>query len=227
MKHAQFSHMSGVSDTGTAMETIVASDGSAAHPHVQMLSATANSHGAHPLAALADVAHYLCLLHGRYPGVIDHAATRCADNAARQWLIQACETFPDERAYLTRLTVVLGPVPSTPGQNSCDSMVLQQRHALEMLSQSDRRGCAMGAAMALVLDWAGIRRLLDQAALRAGLEPKKCGLPTSSETLTIARAVASDDTIARALQFGGRQLLGQHRSLWDVMESRATARALA
>lgn len=225
MQHAQFSHMPGVGDTGTAIETLVASDGSAAHPNVQKLSATANSHGARPLAALADAGHYLCLLHGRYPGVIDHAATRCADNAARQWLIQACEAFPDERAYLTRLTVMLGPVPSTPGQNSCDSLVLQQRHALEMLSQSDRRGCAMGAALTLVLDWAGIRRLLDQAALRVGVEPKKCGLPTPSETLAVARAVASDDTVARAIQFGGRQLLGQHRSLWDVMKSRADARA--
>lgn len=225
MKHAQFSQMLSSGDTGVAIEALVASDGSAAHPHVQMLSATANSHGAHPLAALADAAHYLCLLHGRFPGVLDHAATRCADNAARQWLIQACEAFPDERAYLTRLTVVLGPVPSTSGQNSCDSAVLQQRHALEMLSQSDRRGCAIGAAFTFVLDWAGIRRLLDQAALRAGLEPKKCALPAPNETLAVARAIASDETIARAMQFGGRQLLGQHRSLWDVMASRAKARA--
>ena len=164
MKHAQFSQMLSAGDTGVAIEALVASDGSAAHPHVQMLSATANSHGARPLAALADAAHYLCLLHGRFPGVLDHAATRCADNAARQWLIQACEAFPDERAYLTRLTVVLGPVPSTSGQNSCDSAVLQQRHALEMLSRSDRRGCAIGTALTFVLDWAGIRRLLDQAA---------------------------------------------------------------
>jgi len=226
MKHAQFSQMLSVGDTGAAIEALVASEGSAAHPHVQMLNATANSHGAHPLAALADAAHYLCLLHGRFPGVLDHAATRCADNAARQWLIQVCEAFPDERAYLTRLTVVLGPVPSTAGQNSCDSAVLQQRHALEMLSQSDRRGCAIGAALTLVLDWAGIRRLLDQAALRAGLEPKKCALPAPNETLAVARAVASDDTIARAVQFGGRQLLGQHRSLWDVMGNRAELRAV-
>lgn len=225
MQHAQFSQMMDVGDAGTAIEALVASDGSAAHPHVQMLSAAANSHGARPLAALADAAHYLCLLHGRSPGVVDYAATRCADNAARRWLMQAIEAFPDERAYLTRLTVALGPVPSTPGQQSCDSVVLQQRHALEMLSQSDRRGCAMGAAIALVLDWAGIRRLLDQAALRTGLEPKKCSLPTPSETLAVARAVAAEDTVARAILFGGRQLLGQHHSLWDVMETRARARA--
>lgn len=225
MQHAQFSQMSVVGDTGAAIEALVVSEGSAAHPHVQGLIATTVRHGVRPLAALADATHYLCLLHGRFPGVIDHAATRCADNAARQWLVQACEAFPDERAYLTRLTVALGPVPSTAGQNNCDSAVLQQRHALEMLSQSDRRGCAMGAALTLVHDWAGIRRLLDQAALRCGVEPRKCGLPTPSETLAVARAVGDDDTVARAIQFGARQILGQHRALWNLMANRSDLRA--
>ena len=42
------------------------------------------------LPDLADAAYYLCLLHGRHPGVIDHAATRSVDNAARRWLIGVC-----------------------------------------------------------------------------------------------------------------------------------------
>jgi hypothetical protein len=193
--------------------------------HVQMLSAAAGNHGARQLAALADAAHYLCLLHGRFPGVIDHAATRSADNAARQWLVRACEAFADERAYLARVSVALGPVPSTSGQNNCDSAVLQQRHALEMLSQSDRRGCAMGAALTLVLDWSGIRRMLDEAAMRVGLEPMKRALPDRAETLAVARAIAVDDAVARAMQFGARQLLGQHKGLWELMRGRADIRA--
>ena len=60
-------------------------------------------------------------VHGRFPGVIDHAATRSADNGARQWLLQACEAFADERAYLARLSVALGPVPSTSGASAKSS----------------------------------------------------------------------------------------------------------
>ena len=223
MKHAHFPHVGG--DISSIIETFVEVDGTAAHSHVQMLLAAANNHGARPMAALADAAHYLCLLHGRFPGVIDHAATRSADNAARHWLLQTCEAFADERAYLTRVSVALGPVPSTAGQNNSDSSVLQQRHALEMLSQSDRRGCAMGAALTLVLDWAGIRQLLDRAALRVGLEPSKSGLPPVADTLAVARAIAVDDAAIRAMQFGARQLLSQHRGLWEMMRARADIRA--
>ncbi len=214
-------------DISSVIDSLIAMDGSAAHAHVQMLVNAANDPGARPLASLADAVHYLCLLHGRFPGVIDYAATRSADNAARHWLVQTCEAFADERAYLTRVTVALGPVPSTSGQQQCDSAVLQQRHALEMLAQSDRRGCAMGSALTLVLDWGGIRQLLDQAALRSGIEPAKCGLPSTADTMAVLRGIASDDATVRAIQFGARQLLGQHRGLWELMRARADIRAAA
>lgn len=225
MKHAQ---LSGTDQAiSSIIESLIAIEGSDAHPHVQMLVNAARDTGARPMASLADAAHYLCLLHGRFPGVVDHAATRSADNAARHWLVQACEAFAEERAYLTRVTVALGPVPSTTGQQQCDSAVLQQRHALEMLAQSDRKGCAMGAALTLVLDWGGIRQLLDQAALRAGMEPSKCGLPSAADTLAVLRAIAADGATARAIQFGARQLLGQHRGMWELMRARADIRASA
>jgi hypothetical protein len=225
MRHVQFPQDSFHGDVSSILGALVDIDGSAAQTHVQMLTLAAGDHGSRPLANLADAVHYLCLLHGRFPGVIDHAATRSADNGARHWLIQTCEAFADERSYLTKLSVALGPVPSTTGQNGCDSAVLQQRHAIEMLAQSDRRGCAMGAAIALVLDWAAIRTLLDRASIRIGLEPAKCGLPPTVDTLAVTRAIAVDDATSRAIQFGARQLLNQHRGLWDLMRSRAEIRA--
>ena len=36
---------------------------------------------------LADAVHYLCTLHGRHPGVVDHAAVRTAREAARKWMM--------------------------------------------------------------------------------------------------------------------------------------------
>lgn len=209
-------------DIADVLATLVAADGTAAHSYIAAISAAPASGS---LPNLADATHYLCMLHGRHPGVIDHAATRITDNAARSWLIQAADGFAAERAYLTQVTVAVGPLPSTAGQNECEATVTQQRHALDMLAQSDRRGCAMGAAIALALDWRAVRKLLDMAAIRVGIEPKLCLLPSEDATLSVARTISDGDSVVRAVQFGGRQLLSQHRGLWDLLQARAAVRA--
>lgn len=214
-------------DIARILEALVAADGTAAHPYAHRASTGVARDALLSLSDLADAAYYLCMLHGRHPGVIDHAATRSADNAARQWLIEAGDAFARERAYLAQVTVAVGPAPSTAGQADCETVVSQQRHAIDMLAQSDRRGCAMGAAIALVLDWRAVRHVLDMAAMRAGIEPHSCALPDRSETLAVARAIGGDDAIDRAIQFGARQLLNQHRGLWDLLSARADLRAKA
>lgn len=211
-------------DISRVLEALVAADGTAAHPYAHRASTGAGRDSLLSLADLADAAYYLCLLHGRHPGVIDHAATRSADNAARTWLIEAADAFGTERAYLTQVSGAAGPAPSTAGQADCETTVSQQRHALDMLAQSDRRGCAMGAAMALVLDWRAVRHVLDMVAIRAGLEPHPCALPDRATTLDVARAIGGDDGVDRAIQFGARQLLNQHRGLWDLLAARADVR---
>ncbi|RJG56667.1 hypothetical protein D0Z70_04775 [Sphingobium terrigena] len=212
-------------DISRILEALVAADGTAAHAYANRAGASVARDSLLSLGDLADGAYYLCLLHGRHPGVIDHAATRSADNAARAWLIEAADSFATERAYLTQVSVAVGPAPSTAGQADCETTVGQQRHALDMLAQSDRRGCAMGAAMALVLDWRAVRHILDMAAIRAGLEPHRCTLPDRAATLEVARAIGGDDVVDRAIQFGARQLLNQHRGLWDLLAARADVRA--
>ena len=157
---------------------------------------------------------------------VDHAATRTTENAARQWLLQTADAFATERSFLAHLSVALGPVPSTIGHNDNDAAVLQQRHALDMLAQSDRRGCAMGAALTLAIDWLAIRHLLDATAIRVGIEPPACRLPTRSDSLAVAREIATDEAAARAIQFGARQLLSQHRGLFDLLKARAEIRTL-
>jgi hypothetical protein len=214
-------------DIARVLEALVTSDGTAAHAYANRAATGVSREALLSLADLADAAYYLCILHGRHPGVIDHAATRSADNAARLWLIGAADGFARERAYLAQVTVAAGPAPSTAGQADCEAVVSQQRHAIDMLAQSDRRGCAMGAAMALVLDWRAVRHVLDMAAIRAGIEPQPCTLPERAATLEVARAIGGDDGIDRAIQFGARQLLNQHRGLWDLLAARADVRAKA
>ena len=152
---------------GALLLACLAEHGSAVHPYSgspERLRAPTASRD------LADLIHYLCILHGRYPGLIDHASARVIEPEARAWLTGATYAFAGERAYLARLAVAAGPVPSTPGAAGTDASILAQRHALETLASSERKGCALGAAMALVLDWAAIRHCLDVAAGRFGVD---------------------------------------------------------
>src|SRR5688500_3330526 len=190
--------------TGALLLARLAEHGSAAHSYAAsprlLRSATA-------VRDLADLIHYLCVLHGRYPGLIDHAAARVVEPDARAWLTNAAYVFAGERAYLARLAVAAGPVPSTPGAGGTDAAVLGQRHAMETLALSERRGCALGAAMALVLDWAAIRNCLDAAAGRCGVDPPAYHAADRDSVVGIADGYAAAPQVQRALLFGAQQIL--------------------
>jgi len=100
-----------------------------------------------------------------------------------------------------------------------------QRHAIEMLAQSERNGCAVGAAMAVMLDWAAIRRVLDSAARRFGVEPPHFAAADAAPLAAVADAFADSPGIQRALHFGAEQIMVQHHGLWDLLEARQQARA--
>src|SRR3569623_139666 len=120
---------------GQLLLTRVAEHGSASHAYAMGHEFTS---GADASRNIADLTHFLCTLHGRYPGVVDHAAGRVTDAGARAWLAEAAYAFAGERAYLAKLAVAAGPVPSTPGAADSDSVVRGQRHAIEMQAQSER-----------------------------------------------------------------------------------------
>lgn len=206
---------------GNALSILVSREGTAGHLYaasVELLS------GKFATRNLADAVHYLCTLHGRHPGVVDHAATRTVHGAARKWLIDAVDGFAVERAQLAKLVVAAGPLPSTPGQAESEAAVVSQRHALEMLAQSDRQGCAVGAALALALDWGAVRGLLDVAADRFGVERVASALPAPEASNGLYDALAENPAVERAMNFGAHQLIGQHRGLWDLLEARQLAR---
>ncbi|MBV8685114.1 MAG: hypothetical protein JOZ90_02400 [Alphaproteobacteria bacterium] len=209
---------------GATLLACVAAEGSAAHPWPRSPALAAPPEGSRNLA---DLLHFLCILHGRYPGVVDHAADRTVDRGARAWLAEAAYAFAGERAYLARLAVAAGPLPSTPGAGDSDAAVLGQRHAIEMLACSERNGCALGAAMAVVLDWAAIRRALDAAAHRLGIEPPAYRAADPALVASVADAFAAAPPAGRALLFGAQQILVQHYGLWDLLETRSQARAAA
>jgi hypothetical protein len=199
----------------------VAGEGCARHPHLNALLEAAGPHSARDLA---DAVHLLCSLHGRYPGLIEIALQRCPKGEARSWLDRASEAFERERLYVVRLTSSVGPLPSTPGAAETEAGLQAARHALETLAVSERQGCALGAATALVGDWWPVRRLLDRAAARVGIESPAPSLPDESSVIEVIHRASDTPASERALAFGGEQLLLQHRALFDLLEARAEAR---
>lgn len=209
--------------TGGLLLACVAENGSASHDYPSSLELLKG-----PFASrnLADAVHFLCTLHGRYPGVIDHAANRSVDPAARVWFNSALDGFAVERAFLARLAVAAGPLPSTPGAGDNDAVLRAQNHALEMLSQSERNGCALGAALALVTDWGVVRGVLNAAASRFGVDVPDFRLMDSDAVRDLANGFDSLPSIRRAILFGAEQVSLQHRGLWDLLEARQEARGI-
>ena len=199
----------------------VASEGCARHPYLSSLMEASSPHTGRDLS---DAVHLLCNLHGRYPGLIELALQRCSSGPAQSWLSQASEAFERERLYLVRLTSAVGPLPSTPGAAETESSLVAARHALETLAHSERKGCALGAATALVGDWWPIRRLLDRAAARVGIQSPASYLPDEESVVEAINSSSDDLASDRALAFGSEQLLLQHRALLDLLEARAEAR---
>lgn len=175
---------------------------------------------------LADLVHFLCSLHARFPGVIDHAANRTVDPEARAWFARATEAFVVERTLLTRLAVAVGPLPSTPGAADSDSVLRAQHHAIGMLAQSERNGCALGAAMALVVEWHTLRAPLNAAAVRFGVDAPQIGLASIEEIRALADSLGEDGALRRAMMFGAEQIALQHRGLCDLLDARQSARGV-
>jgi hypothetical protein len=200
----------------------VAGEGCARHPYLNGLLEAAGPHSGRDFA---DAVHLLCSLHGHYPSLVEIALQRCPGGEARSWLSRASEAFERERLYLVRLTAAVGPLPSTPAAAETETSLVAARHALETLARSERNGCALGAATALIGDWWPIRRLLDRAATRASLECLAPSLPDEVSVIAVIERASDTPATSRALAFGGEQLLLQHRALFDLLETRAEARA--
>ena len=173
---------------------------------------------------LADCIHLFCSLYGRYPGLIEIALNNCPAGPVRDWLREASDAYERERLYLVRLTASVGPLPSTPGAAETESTMVAQRHAIETLAKSERSGCALGAATALMADWPAVRAVLDRAADRIGMQKPAQTLPDADSIVRVIGDGTDGMASERALGFGGEQLLLQNRGLFDLLEARAAAR---
>lgn len=206
---------------GETLRKLLERDGSSGHAYVGSDELNTDREAARNLA---DAAHFLSILHGQHPGVVELASMKTALPQARNWLEQAERGFASERLFLSQLVVAAGPLPSTPDHDKSEAAVLNQRHAIETLARSERAGCALGAAMALALDWPPIRAVLIAAAEKLDVEAPRSALPVDGDTFALADALDADPAIHRAVAFGAEQILAQHRGLWNLLEARVAAR---
>lgn len=209
-------------DSWQPLAAMLAHDGSGATATLARLSSLRA-----PLRDVADALHCLCLLHGHQPGPIALARDRAVAPLARDWLAAAADGFAGEREWLVRLVSAVGPMPSTVNQIATETAIGTQRHALEMLATSDRRGCALGAAAALVLDWHNVRGMLDRIGERLALTPPPSRLPTLEASRELLRTAPITPEQTRAFHFGVQQMLAQQRGLWNLVEARSESRAAA
>jgi hypothetical protein len=208
-------------DFGEMLVGLAAAEGSASHPYTHSYELNAD-----PLATrnLADVLHLLSMLHGPQPGLIELAAERNVLPEANDWFRHAAAGFANERHYLTQLIVAAGPSPSTPGEADTAAVILDLRRAMDTIVCSDRFGCGIGAIVALILDWQAIRAVLDTAAARIGIHAPASQLPTEAATAHVLASLPPHPRLDRSLSFGARQMLIQHRGIWDLLEARKDAR---
>ncbi|WP_106639635.1 DUF6975 family protein [Allosphingosinicella vermicomposti] len=218
---AQVDHVDG-SRGASLLFAHVMERGSAAHPYVR---SAALSGGPDAGTNLTDAVHFLCTLHARYPSIIEHAAERSVDPVATAWFSAASRAFTAERSLLAKLVVTVGALPATPGAGASDAMAIGQQRAMTMLAQSERRGCGLGAALALALDWFHIRHVLDLAALHFGIAPPPNRFTDENAIAEVATATSASPAVERAMLFGAEQIVLQHHGLWGVLEARQMARA--
>lgn len=205
-------HLASLPPPGAGIAALVEADGSASAPWLARLLVSGGTRDT------TDAIHAFCALYGGHPDPIEAAAARSDDAQLSRWLADASDAFTAERHYLASVVSAAGPSPSTPNQAQSEAALAQQRHALETLARSDRAGCAIGAAVALVLDWHAIRPLLDRIGARAGITPIDLRLPDEEPS------PSSVPNVERARLFGARQLISQQRGLWALLEARAGAR---
>jgi len=175
---------------------------------------------------VADMAHYLCLLHGRYPGLMDNLADRMVASED-SFYIELAERFTAERRLLTDLTVAAGPVGRLVGEDQSMTVVEQLRVAIDLLARSDREGCALGAAAALLIEWKHARPALDAIARRLSVKTTDIDLDDYITRMYERIASHPKERQQRAIIFGINQLTHQHEQFWLLLNNRCAARRAA
>lgn len=174
-------------------------------------------------SALIDAVRHIAFIHGRFPGLFEEAQRNSPPSAEYSgWLRAMAADFSRERLMLAKL---LAHSPSSQAQPTSIAEQLSFEafgRDLLALSRSERPGCALGAAIALALDWNSIRAVLDRASALFEYSAPPTSMPSDEEIFE--KLVNLDPALERALLFGANELLLRHERLWGILEARHWAR---
>jgi hypothetical protein len=177
------------------------------------------------LQALADCAHFLTILHGQVPSLFE-LASGSGSPGTTAWLRALTGAFSEDRRWLARLSVLTGASLDLGGLTSAEQVVRDQRDAMLTLATSSRNGCALGAAVALVVEWRRLRDDLPRAALALDIDCRDRLAPSwPDDGVEPALVDCGDEAmVRRAIVFGATQLASLHWQLFELLEARHAAR---
>ncbi|OWV33859.1 hypothetical protein B5C34_10560 [Pacificimonas flava] len=187
------------------------------------LAGVAEGHSADPNRYVAELSHFLGLLHGETPSVLDIVAASAPQLSRR--LEAACAQLSADRRWLAQLSVKTGHLVELSGLSESEFAVRNLRTAMMTLAQSQRQGCGLGVALGVLSDWPKLRAALDLAgtlAFSAGWPSPETGWPQGARhTLLdeVEGAFAALPT-ARAVSFGAGQWLQVHAQLLRLVDAR-------
>jgi len=212
----------GAADFAVGVLESLRASGVAANAH---LHALASADLQRPLHALADAAHFLTILHVQVPSLFELACGH-EELATASWLREAAAAFDADRRWLGRLSVMTGGSLDLQGLTAAEQLVRDQREAMLTLAKSSRAGCALGAAVTLILDWQYLRAGLPKAAQHLGFECRDLQADRwPVEGAGVALTEAGDDPkVRRAVAFGATQLASLHGQLFGLLEARHAVR---
>ncbi|WOE74103.1 DUF6975 family protein [Alterisphingorhabdus coralli] len=173
---------------------------------------------------LADIAYYLGKLHGHHPGLFDHMSHRSIQDDNHDLIVDLAETFAAQRAMLANMTVEAGPATTLAGEYNAVKTIEQLRTAIDVLGQSDRQGCGMGAAIALLSDWIIWRPALNALATRLAIPVPDSEMQDMQKRLLASLENRAEPRELRAISFGLEQLYHQHDQFWLLLERRQKLR---
>lgn len=173
---------------------------------------------------IADIAYYLCKLHGHHPGIFDYLAENMRDSEHHGLVTDLAAQFAVERAVLANMTVAAGPATTLAGEYTSIKVIEQLRSAINMLGQSERNGSSLGSGIAIVSDWLLWRPAFDAISARLDIEIPECTMLNAYQQLADLLSQKTDPRELRAVSFGMEQLYHQHDQFWLLMERRQKLR---
>ena len=191
------------------------------------LAAVANGESARPDIHVADLVHFLTILHGEVPSLFGRLIKT---SPSLQPLLEGANVrLQADRRWLAELSVSTGGATDLTRISEAEIAVREIRETMLTLAGSQREGCSLGVALAFLAEWPELRRLFDEAgtlafSFRWPSSPPPWPREDLQNVAEATEAVFGDARIARAISFGSIQFSEVHGQILALADERAAAR---